>query len=69
MAKKDFRAWANSKVKRLEWDDLALLKFSCIAFGVLLTMLVPSLLTVNIWLVLAAVVLLAIKPAYKAYGK
>jgi uncharacterized membrane protein YdbT with pleckstrin-like domain len=64
-----FRTWADSKVKKLNWADVALVKLSCIAFGIMLAALIPSLIEINIWWIVAVVILLAIKPTYKAYRK
>ncbi len=64
-----FRTWTDSKIKKLGWADMALVKLSCIAIGVLLAALIPSLIEINIWWIVAVAILLAIKPAYKVFKK
>jgi len=64
-----FETWANKTVDRLDWIDIALVKFSCIALGVLLAALIPELIEINPWWILAVVVILAIRPYYRAYVK
>jgi len=46
--------------------DLVLTILACVVFGVLLVALIPSLTEINIWWIAAVVILLAIKPVYKA---
>jgi len=64
-----FRTWTDSKIKKLSWVDVALVKLSCVAFGVMLVALIPSLVEINVWWIIAVAILLAIKPAYKIFGK
>jgi hypothetical protein len=62
-------SWGNSKVKKLNWLDMGLVKLACMVFGILLAVLIPSLVKVNIWLLVTIVVILAIKPAMKVLKK
>lgn len=62
-------SFLNSKIKKMDWLDIGLVKWSCIAFGVLLVILFPSLLEINVWLVVAVVVILALRPFYRVYLK
>jgi len=64
-----FRTWTDSKIKKLSWVDVALVKLSCVAFGVMLVALIPSLVEINVWWIIAVAILLAIKPAYKIFRK
>ncbi|MBD3338919.1 MAG: hypothetical protein GF353_07415 [Candidatus Lokiarchaeota archaeon] len=64
-----FINWANSIVKKFTIIDVFLIELSSLAFGVLLVALVPSLMKINIWWIVAAVILLAIKPLYTALKK
>ncbi len=64
-----FKSFMDSKVKKMDWLDVGMVKWSCIAFGVLLVMLFPALLDINIYYVLALAVVLAIRPAYRVYFK
>lgn len=59
----------NSKVKKMDWLDIGLLKWSCIAFGVLLTMLIPGLLKIHIGWIIALFIILAARPIYRVYIK
>jgi len=58
-----------SKVKQLDWIDIGLIKWSCIAFGILIAMLFPEILSINICLIVAIIVVLALRPTYRAYIK
>lgn len=58
-----------SKVKQLDWIDIGLIKWSCIAFGILIAMLFPEILNINIWLIVAIIVVLALRPTYRAHIK
>jgi hypothetical protein len=62
-----FKYWADSKVKRLDWIDMALVKLSSICLGVLLAVLIPSLTGFRTGLLIAFIVILAVRPLYRAY--
>jgi len=62
-------SFLDSKIKKMDWLDIGLVKWSCIAFGVLLVILFPGLLEINAWLVVAVVIILAIRPFYRVYLK
>ncbi|MDP2967340.1 MAG: hypothetical protein Q8N87_02950 [bacterium] len=62
-----FKSWLDLKMKKLDWLDMALVKFSCIAFGILLVMLIPGLAAINVWWIVAVVILLAIRPTYRGF--
>ncbi len=59
----------DSKVKKMDWLDVGLIKWSCIGFGLLLAILVPQLTEINIWWIVAIVIILAIRPGYRVYIK
>lgn len=61
--------WKEKFWKRASFADYILVKLSCIAFGVMLAALIPSLIEVNIWWIVAVVILLAIKPLYTVFKK
>lgn len=61
-----FLEWADSKTQRLSVWDLALVKWSCIAGGVLLAQLFPSLRRVDKRVIAAVAIALAVKPAVTA---
>ncbi len=64
-----FQSFMQSKFQKLDWLDLGLIKWSCIAFGILLVMLFPVLLDLNLYLILVIVLVLGARPAYRAYIK
>lgn len=64
-----FVEWAESKTRRLSAVDLALVKWSCVAAGVLLADLVPSLRRVDPRVLAAITVALAIKPAVSVFSE
>ena len=64
-----FKSFLDSKVNKLDWLDIGLIKWSCVAFGVLLVILIPGLASINTWWVVAIAILLAIRPGYRAYFK
>ena len=64
----DAMEWAENKVEHLDPVDLALIKWSCLAGGVLLAQLVPAVRRLPKGLVVAVTVGLAIKPLLDAYG-
>ncbi len=57
------------KVRRLDWMDVGLIKWSCIAFGIILAMLVPALTKISIWWFVSISIILAIRPFYRVYLK
>ena len=59
----------DSKVKKMDWLDIGLVKFSCIAFGILLAILIPKLTEISIWLIVAVIIILAMRPGYRVYLK
>ena len=62
-----FKSFCDAKVKKMDWLDIGLVKISCIAFGILLAILIPGLITINIWWLVAAVIILGIRPFYRVY--
>ncbi|MDN5570908.1 MAG: hypothetical protein L0G22_06585 [Propionibacteriaceae bacterium] len=64
----NFPEWITTATGRLTPTDLALVKWSCIAFGVLLAQKSRGVRELDQRLVLAAVVALAAKPAASAFG-
>jgi hypothetical protein len=65
----EFVEWADSKTRRLGMWDLGLIKWSCLAGGVLLAQLVPSLGRVDKRVLAAITIALAIKPAVTAFSE
>jgi len=62
-------SWANSKLNKLSWVDMAFTKVSCFVFGILLAQLIPELIEINILWIIAAWIILAIKPLYSFFSK
>ncbi|WP_342371975.1 hypothetical protein PCC79_12145 [Propioniciclava soli] len=67
-AEMGYPTWMTAATGRLSPTDLALVKWSCIAFGVLLAQRFSGVRQLDERLVGAAVVALAIKPAVSALG-
>ncbi len=63
------KTFFESKTRKLDWLDIGLIKWSCVAFGIILAMLIPALLELSIWWFVAIAVILAIRPFYRAYIK
>ena len=64
-----FKSFFDLKVQKMDWLDVGLVKFSCIAFGILLAILIPGLIAINVWWFVAAAIILGIRPFYKVYLK
>lgn len=64
-----FAFFLNSKVKKMDWLDLGLIKWSCIAFGILLSILIPQLTEINVLWIIVIVIILSIRPIYRSYIK
>ncbi len=62
----DAMEWAEQKAGRLDAVDLVLIKWSCLAAGVLLAQLVPKLRKVSPWLLVTITAGLAAKPLMDA---
>ena len=61
-----FEHWAEAKTRNLSVRDLALVKWSCLAGGVLLSRVVPGLQRIDTRALAVITVALAIKPAITA---
>ena len=61
--------WKEEVWKKLSFTDYILIKLSCIAFGVMLAALIPKLIEIDVWWIIAVVILLAIKPLYTVFKK
>jgi hypothetical protein len=57
--------WINDGIAGLDWIDMSLIKFSSIAFGLLLASLLPALADVHFLWYLLIMLLFAVKPVYK----
>lgn len=62
-----FTTWADSMMKKMSWIDIAFVKLSSVAFGIILVILIPSLLGINVWLMVAIALILATRPVYTAF--
>jgi hypothetical protein len=61
----EFKKWADSKMRKMDWTDMALVKLACITSGVLIASLVPSLLGIDAVWIAALALLLTLKPIVK----
>jgi hypothetical protein len=64
-----FKSFFDSKIKKMDWLDVGLIKWSCIAFGILLAIFIPQLTEINVWWIVAIIIILAIRPGYRVYIK
>ncbi len=64
-----FKSFLNKKVQKMDWLDIGLVKWSCIALGALLATLIPTLAEINIWWFIILIVVLGIRPFYRVYFK
>jgi len=64
-----FKTWADSKVKKIGFVDLQLIKLSCFVFALMIAKLWEPLLTLEWYWYAVIAVLAAIKPAYRALEK
>ena len=62
-----FAEWVDSRTRNLTVMDVALIKWSCIAGGVLVARLVPSLRRVDTRVLAVIALALAVKPAVTAF--
>ena len=62
-----FKSFLDAKIQKMDWLDVGLVKLSCIAFGILLAILIPGLVAINIWWFVAVVIILGIRPFYRVY--
>lgn len=64
-----YTTWANSKIKKMNWVDIKLVKWSVFFFALLIAKLWSPLLSLDwYWYALIAI-LAAIKPTYKMLKK
>lgn len=64
-----FKKWADSRIKRLDWLDMGLIKISAAVFALMVAKLWPPLLSLD-WYWYAVVFLVAAaKPALKVFQK
>lgn len=64
-----FKSFFNQKVQKMDWIDIALIKWSCIAFGIVIAILIPELRQIDVRWFVGAVIIFAIRPIYRAYIK
>ncbi len=64
-----FKSFFDSKVQKMDWLDMGLIKWSCIAFGIALAILIPALTKISVWWFVGVFTALSIRPLYKGYLK
>lgn len=62
-------AWVNSKIKKLDWTDIKLIKLSVAAFVLMLAKLWPTILALDWYWYLLISVAAAIRPYGKVFRK
>ena len=62
-----FISQLNERTKKLDWMDMALIKASCIAFGILLAILIPRLVEINILWIIVIWLIFATRPLYRFF--
>jgi hypothetical protein len=62
-------SYTDEKIKKLDWTDMSLVKASCFAFGIILARLIPWLMEINIWWIVAVWIILSVKPLFKFFAK
>jgi hypothetical protein len=53
----------------MDWLDIGLIKWSCIAFGIIIAIIFPAITEINVWWYVVISFALAIRPIYRAYFK
>jgi hypothetical protein len=61
--------WVNSKIKKLNWIDIKLIKWSVAGFVLLVAKLWPPVLSLDWYWYALVGVLAAIRPTYKVFSK
>jgi len=64
-----FIPWANKKVSKLEWLDMALVKWSVFFFTLMIVKFWPNILNLEWYWYLLIWIILAIKPFIKVFSK
>ncbi len=62
-----FKSFFDSKFQKMDWLDVGLVKWSCIAFGIMIAILIPTVIEINVWWFIGAFIILAIRPLYRVY--
>ena len=65
----DIKNFFDAKVSKMDWLDVGMIKWSCIAFGVAIAMLFPQITEIDIRWFVGAFIILAIRPFYRVYIK
>jgi len=66
---KKFNKWMDSRAKRLDWKDIASIKFAVLFFALMLAKLWPGILGLDWQWYLILGIVFAIRPVYRAYFK
>lgn len=61
--------WMDSKINRMNWLDIGMLKIACIVFGIFLAKLIPSLTKITFFWLMIIFIAAAILPMLKIYKK
>jgi len=59
----------NEKMARLDYIDIKLIKWSVIAFTIILVKFFPQLLKIDYWILIVLTIAFAARPGYKFWAK
>jgi hypothetical protein len=65
----NFNSFFNVKVKKMDWLDIGLIKWSCVLFGITIAILFPAITEISAWWFIGLLIALAIRPIYRFYLK
>lgn len=65
----NFKNFFGEKVGKMDWLDVGLIKWSCVAFGIMVAMLIPEITEIDIRWFIGAFIVLALRPFYRVYIK
>lgn len=64
-----FTEWANERIKKLDIWDIGGIKWAAIFFGIIVGAYISNFVKQYLWLLIALVILLAIRPIYRLFKK
>lgn len=64
-----FNSYMNSRVQKLDWIDIGLVKLSVAIFGIIIAKLLPIVTTYDYLILIIIMVIIAIRPTYRTFKK
>lgn len=64
-----FNSYMNSRVQKLDWIDIGLVKLSVSIFGIIIAKLLPVVTTYDYLILIIIMIIVAIRPIYKSFKK